>query len=91
MKSTIGRPRAVTDAHIKTILAWHDAVLAFEAQRKALKTLRQLCQDLGLSKGTIYHVIRCRGELKQASPEHRQDELRLRHRHMKHLRARGHR
>lgn len=87
MKSTIGRPRAVTDEQIVTILAWHDAVLAVEAQRRSLKTLRQLCQELNLSKGTIHYVIRCRGELKQASPEHRQRELITRRKRMRQVRG----
>lgn len=80
MKSLIGRPRRVTDRQIRTILAWHEAWSALEAQRKALKTLRQLCQELGLSKGTVHYVIRSRGDLKQVSPEERPNALRTRRR-----------
>ena len=33
MKSTMGRPRQVTDEQITKILAWHDAIEAWKAKR----------------------------------------------------------
>jgi hypothetical protein len=75
-KSTIGRPRVLTDAQVAEILSWHDALLTWKAQRAALKTIRQLAKELGVTHGAITSVIR-RG-LKQACPEIRKgfaDEL----------------
>lgn len=69
--STVGRPRAVTDAQIAIILAWHESVLAWKAQRAALKTLRQLAQELGLGRGTVTNVIRNGGVYKQPDPKAR--------------------
>jgi transcriptional antiterminator len=91
MKSTVGRPRKVTDVQIATILAWHHAVLAWRAQRRMLKTLSQLARELGLSRATISRVIKQRGELKQVSPEKRETELRIRRERMSRMQARSRR
>jgi hypothetical protein len=88
MKSTVGKPRKVTDAQIVTILAWHEAIQKFEAQRKALKTLRELCKELGLAKGTIHRVIRQHGQLKQSTPELRKLELQARRQLIRSIRKR---
>jgi len=74
MKSTIGRPRALTDEQVARIFKWHDAILKWKARRSKLTTLRQLAKELGVTHGAITSVIRQRG-LKQASPEHRKAEL----------------
>jgi len=71
MKSTIGRPRALTDEQVAIILAWHEQYVAWKALRAALKTQRQLARELGVSPSTIAHVIACRGQFKQVSPERR--------------------
>jgi Trp operon repressor len=71
MKSTIGRPRALTDRQVKIILAWHVRYLLWRALRKTLKSQRQLAQELGVSQSTISHVVRLGGEYKQISPEGR--------------------
>lgn len=76
MRSTIGRPRALTQEQVELILAWHDAVRALNAQRKTLKTLRQLAKDLGVPPATVYNVIRRRGEFKQPPRDRRETELR---------------
>jgi AraC-like DNA-binding protein len=91
MKSRFGRPRKVTDAQIATILAWHDAVLAWRAQRRTLKTLSQLAQELGLSRATISRVIKQRGNFKQASPEEMETERQFRRERLSqvHERSRG--
>lgn len=89
MKSTLGRPRFVTDDQVRTILHWHTQILAWKAQRKNLKTKRQLAADLGLSPSTISHVIACRGQFKQPSPEKRPLELNNRHHRLKRLRSQG--
>lgn len=75
MKSTIGRPRRLTDEQVATVLTWHQQVLAWKALRGTLKTQRQLAREFGVAPSTIAHVIRCRGQFKQASPEERSREL----------------
>src|SRR5581483_7446045 len=68
MKSTIGRPRRLTDQEVAIILAWHEQILALKALRATIKTQRQLACELGVAPSTIAHVIACRGQFKQASP-----------------------
>jgi DNA-binding transcriptional regulator YhcF (GntR family) len=78
VKSTVGRPRRVTDAQIRIILAWRAELAELKAARKAVKTIRQLARELQLSTATISDVIRKHGLFKQPSPELR--EATLRHR-----------
>ena len=89
MKSTIGRPRTLTDEQVTIILAWHERYMAWKALRAALKTQRQLARELGVSPSTIAHVIACRGQFKQPSPEKRSGEIKRRGRRIARLRARG--
>lgn len=74
MKSTIGRPRSLTDEQVARIFKWHDAILAWKAQRSSLITIRQLAKELGVTHGAITSVLRQRGP-KLASPEQRQTEI----------------
>ena len=85
MKSTIGRPRALTDEQVAIILAWHERYVAWKALRAALKTQRQLARELGVSPSTIAHVIECHGQFKQASPEQRTREQPRRRRRLSQL------
>ena len=78
MKSTVGRPRRVTDVQIRTILAWQAELVQLKAARKAVKTIRQLARELQLSTATISDVIRKHGVFKQPSPEEREATLRQR-------------
>jgi hypothetical protein len=87
MKSTVGRPRTLTDEDIARIFAWHEAVLAWKAQRASLPTARELAKELNVSTGAIVAVIR-RGQPKQASPEHRELERERRRERMKQIRTR---
>jgi len=89
MKSTIGRPRALTDEQVAIILAWHERYVAWKALRAALKTQRQLARELGVSPSTIAHVITCRGQFKQPSPDARSSERERRRRRLTRLRARS--
>jgi hypothetical protein len=89
MKSTIGRPRALTDRQVKIILAWHVRYLVWRALRKTLKTQRQLARELGVSQGTISHVIRVGGNYKQVAPECRAVEIQWRRRARARLRKKG--
>jgi DNA-binding MurR/RpiR family transcriptional regulator len=72
VKSTIGRPRKLTDRQVKIILAWHAKYLAWRALRMALKSQRQLAIELGVSQSTISRVARGGGRYKRAAPD-RQD------------------
>ncbi len=83
MKSTIGRPRSLTDEEVSQILAWHDAFRALSVQRKALITLRQLAADLDVPRSTLYDVIRRRGEFKLPSPDRKPGRLHGRRRKSK--------
>jgi len=67
-KSTVGRPRVLTDAQVAVIFSWHDAIRTWKAQRADLKTIRQLASELGVTPGAVTSVIR-RGGVKQACPE----------------------
>lgn len=69
MNSTLGRPRALTDAQVADILAW----------RKSHKTLVQVAREHGVSTETIRNVIRRAGVYKQASPELRAATRQARH------------
>ena len=69
MNSTLGRPRALTDAQVAEILAW----------RKSHKTLVQVAREHGVSTETIRNVIRRAGVYKQASPELRAAARQARH------------
>jgi predicted transcriptional regulator len=89
MKSTVGRPRRVTDEDIARILAWHAEVLAWRAMGAGLKSRRALAQELGISPSTVAYVISRRGQYKQPSPEKRDGELDERHHHVAQLRTRG--
>jgi hypothetical protein len=79
VKSTVGRPRRVTDEQVHIILAWYAELVELKARRKAVKTIRQLARELQLSTATISAVIRTHGFFKQPSPELREDALRNRH------------
>jgi DNA-binding transcriptional regulator YhcF (GntR family) len=79
VKSTVGRPRRVTDEQVRIILAWYAELAELKARRKAVKTIRQLARELQLSTATISDVIRTHGVFKQPSPELREDTLRHRH------------
>jgi transposase len=81
-RSTVGRPRKVTDQQVAIILEWHDTLLAWKKTRRMLKSYRQLAKDLRLSRGAVANVIQQRGMYKQPSPERRDMELRERRERM---------
>jgi hypothetical protein len=89
MKSTIGRPRKLSDAQVTTILQWHEAILAWNALRKGIPTQRALAKALGVSSSAVSHVVACRGHFKGSSQENRHAELTRRRRRLDRLRARG--
>jgi transposase len=73
MKSTIGRPRVLTDEQVRAVLDWHREVMAWRASGGALKTRKALALEFGVSPSTITRVIARRGEYKQRSPDERND------------------
>jgi len=79
MYSTRGRPRQVTDAQVEAILEWH----------RTHKPLRVFARQIGLSKATIWHVIKRKGQYKQPSPEQRALVLSERRRRFRQLRQSG--
>jgi hypothetical protein len=78
MNSTVGRPRAVTDAQVAAILEWH----------RGRKTLKQVARELNLAPGTVRNVIQRNGEYKQPSPELRAIALARRRRRLVELEVR---
>ena len=84
MKSTIGRPRTLTDRQVQIVLAGYARYLAWKALRKTLKSQRQLAQEFGVSQGTISRAVRLSGQYKQPSPDERSAQVgprrRARHR-----------
>jgi hypothetical protein len=68
MKSTIGRPRRLTDEQVACILAWHEQILALKSLRASVKTQRQLAAELGVAPATIARVIACSGQYKKPPP-----------------------
>ena len=79
MKSTVGRPRGLTDRQVPEVLAEHARYLAWRALRSTVKSQRDLARELGVSPGTIGLVIRTGGQYKQVSPDQRAQELAARH------------
>ena len=75
-KSTIGRPRMLTDEQVAEIMDWHDALRAWKAQRATIRTIRQLAKGMGVTHGAITYAIRRRGRFKRGSPEHSEESLR---------------
>lgn len=89
MKSSMGRPRLLTDEQVELILAWRADVEAWKEQGRRLKTRKQLAQELGVSETTIWNVLEQQGRFKQADPEERSKALKERRRQMRTLRRAG--
>lgn len=70
-KSTVGRPRLLTDRHIAVILAERARFLIWRALRRTVKSQRQLAREFGVSQATISRAVRSKGNYKQPSPESR--------------------
>jgi hypothetical protein len=87
LRSTMGRPRALTSRQIRSIVAAYDRFLAWKALRRFVKSQRQLAEEFGVSMSTVGLAIRSRGQYKQASPERRAAEKRRRERLLARLRA----
>lgn len=77
--STVGRPRALTDEQVASILEWN----------RTRKSLAQFARELRVSTTTIENAIRCDGKYKQPSPELRPAAVRARRARFKALDAGG--
>ena len=89
MKSTVGRPRVLSNAEVTRILAWHAELMKWKAQRASIPTLRQLARELHVAPATVSAVIARRGQFRQPPPEDLPCELERRHRRFKNLRIKG--
>ncbi len=78
MNSTVGRPRALSDAQVEAILAWHGS----------RKSLKQVARDYGVSTNTIQNIISRNGKYKQPSPELRNAAATRRQQRLRELEAR---
>jgi hypothetical protein len=68
MRSTIGRPRLLTDEMVARILAWDDA-------RRQLKSRKELALELRVSESVIGHAIARRGQYKLPPPDQREFQI----------------
>lgn len=66
-RSTVGRPRRLSDAQVVWLLKEYDRYRAWRALRPTVKSQRQLANELGVSQATISLATRLRGQYKQAS------------------------
>jgi transposase len=64
--SSMGRPRALTDAQVAEILEWNKATKKWKAMGAGLETYRQIAARLGVSPITVYDAVKCKGLYKQA-------------------------
>ena len=66
-KSTVGRPRRLTDAQVAWLLEEYERYQTWRELRPTVKSQRQLAAELGVSQATISLAVRSRGQYKQAS------------------------
>jgi hypothetical protein len=55
--STVGHPRALTDAQVTEVLDWYKQYRDVNQRRRALKSKEQLAADIGVSPPTINYII----------------------------------
>jgi hypothetical protein len=66
-RSTVGRPRRLTDEQVAWLLGEYAAYQAWRALRATVKSQRQLAGELGVAQATVSLAIRSGGQYKQAS------------------------
>ena len=88
-KSTIGRPRALTDHQVRIVLSEYARFVAWRKLRSTVKSQREIAREFGVSQATIGVAIRSQGQYKQASPENRAAELARRRDRLGERRLRG--
>jgi len=72
LRSTVGRPRTLTDRQIRTILEEYRNYLAWRALRQTVMSQRDLARAMGVTPSTISYAVRFQGNYKQPSPDRRQ-------------------
>jgi len=85
LRSTVGRPRTLTDQQIRTILEEYANYLAWRAVRRSVMSQRDLARAMGVSPATISYAVRLQGKYKQASPDRRQANTKNRRRALRRL------
>jgi hypothetical protein len=80
LRSTVGRPRTLTDQQIGTILEEYANYLAWRALRRSVMSQRDLARAMGVSLATISYAVRLQGKYKQPSPDLRQANTKRRQR-----------
>jgi hypothetical protein len=68
-RSTIGRPRRLTDQQVAWVLKEYARFVAWRLLRSTVRSQRQLARDLGVSQATVSLAVRLGGRYKQCSPE----------------------
>ena len=79
LRSTVGRPRRLTDQQIAKILKEYANYLAWRALRRSVMSQRDLARAMGVSPATISYAVRLQGKYKQPSPDRRQANTKRRH------------
>jgi ribosome-binding protein aMBF1 (putative translation factor) len=72
LRSTVGRPRTLTDQQIRAILEEYANYVVWRALRRSVMSQRDLARAMGVSPATISYAVRLQGKYKQPSPEGRQ-------------------
>jgi hypothetical protein len=85
LRSTVGRPRTLTDQQIGTILEEYANYLAWRALRRSVMSQRELARAMGVSPATISYAVRLQGNYKQASPDRREANTKHRWRALRRL------
>jgi transposase len=85
LRSTVGRPRRLSDQQIKEVLEQYANYLAWRALRDSVMSQRELARAMGVSSATISYAVRLQGKYKQPSPDRRQTNVKHRRRALKRL------
>jgi hypothetical protein len=85
LRSTVGRPRTLTDQQIRMILEEYAKYIAWRARRRCVMSQRDLARAMGVSPATVSYAVRLRGKYKQPSPDRRQANTHYRRRALRRL------
>jgi hypothetical protein len=85
LRSTVGRPRTLTDQQIRTIMEEYANYLAWRALRRSVMSQRDLAHAMSVSPATISYAVRLQGKYKQPSPDRREANTKRRQRALRRL------
>jgi len=57
MKSTVGKPRALTDAQVKRILEWNEEMCQLRTWERQTKTMKEFAEELGVHPTTLSRFV----------------------------------